>query len=343
MKYLLLLIPALALFSCADEKGDAGGGPPPVRSVQSDYIVAKLDTFRNEVITTAEVLPYESVTLRAPVSGTVLNIYFEEGATVREGDLLIRLDDRAWKAQMEGLRVEYGSIEKELERYQRLLELDGASQQQVENATARLATLKAQMEQLRVNIELANIRAPFGGQVGLRNFSLGSYMNQGEEITTLAQIDKLKVNFNLPERYRPDISNGDVVSLRVEGDTFPASVYAIDPIIDVNSRTLQARAILEKPEKSVMPGVFAETILPTQVLENAIVLPSQVVVPEIEAQTVYVVSNGTAQRRVVTISGRTSDMVLITEGVQPGDTVITTGLMSVKDGSPVSLQQNLTR
>lgn len=338
--YLLVLI--ILFPACNEENGGEASGPPPERAVQANYLVARPDTFRNEVITTAEVLPYESVTLRAPLAGTVLNIYFEEGARVKEGDLLLRLDDRAWKAQLQGLEVEYNSVQNELERYRRLMEIDGASQQQIDNAVARLATMKADMDQLRVNIELANIRAPFAGQVGLRNFSKGSYMSQGEEITTLAQIDRLKVNFNLPERYRPDIEVGEAVGLRVEGDTFAATIYAIDPIIDVDTRTVQARAVLDRGTRSVMPGVFAETILPTEVLENAIVLPSQVVVPEIEDQTVYVAKNGRAERRVVIISGRTSDMVLISEGVEAGDTVLTTGLMSIKEGAPLSLQQNVS-
>ncbi len=337
--FFLILLTA----ACSDTDSSNAGGPPPARAVQADYIVARLDTFRNQVITTAEVLPFESVTMRAPLAGTVLNIYFDEGSRVKEGDLLIRLDDRAWKARLTGLIAEYNSIEKELERYTRLIEIDGASQQQVDNAVARLATMKAEIDQLSVNIELANIRAPFSGQVGLRNFSLGSYMSQGEEITTLAQIDRLKVNFNLPEKYRPDVRTGEIISLRVEEDTFPATIYAIDPIIDADSRTVQARAYLDRGNSGLMPGVFAETILPTEVLENAIVLPSQVVVPEIQDQTVYVVKNGLAERRVVIVSGRTQDMVLITDGVQPGDTVLSTGLMSVKDGTPLSLQTNQTK
>ncbi len=339
----LLLIFSVLILGCSEQNDGGTSGQQPVRAIQADYLVARPDTFRNEVITTAEVLPFESVTLRAPLAGTVLDIYFEEGAQVQEGALMLRLDDRAWKAQLKGLEVEYNSVQKELDRYRRLMELDGASQQQIDNAVARLATMQADMDQLRVNIQLANIRAPFSGQVGLRNFSKGSYMSQGEEITTLAQVDRLKVNFNLPERYRPDVNVGETVSLKVEGDTFPATIYAIDPIINVDSRTVQARAVLERGNKSVMPGVFAETILPTEVLENAIVLPSQVVVPEIEAQTVYISKNGKAVRRVVTVSGRTSDKVLISDGIQAGDTVITTGLMSIKDGSPLSLQQNISK
>jgi len=340
---ILLLTIFVLILGCTEENEGDTGTQPAVRATEADYIVARLDTFRNEVITTAEVLPYESVTLRAPLAGTVLEIYFDEGARIQEGELMIRLDDRAWKAQLKGLEVEYNSVQKELERYKRLMEIDGASQQQIDNAVARLATMQATMDQLKVSIQLANIRAPFSGQVGLRNFSKGSYLSQGEEITTLAEVDRLKVNFNLPERYRPDVQVGETIRLKVAEDTFPATIYAIDPIINVDSRTVQARAVLERGTKSVMPGVFAETILPTEVLENAIVLPSQVVVPEIEAQTVYVAKNGKAQRRVVTISGRTSDMVLITEGVQAGDTVITTGLMSIKEGAPLSLQQNLTK
>lgn len=339
--FLLLLS---VLFSC--EEGDntsSEGGQPPARPIPVNYIVAKYDTFRNEVVTTAEILPYESVIVRAPISATVLAIYFKEGGAVKEGQPLIRLDDRAWKAQLKGLEVELNSLEKELDRYKQLMDLDGASQQQVDNAVGRIAAMQAQIDQLRVNIQLANVKAPFSGQVGMRNFSLGSYMSEGDQITTLAQIDKLKVNFNLPEKYRPDVRTGETVQVTVDEDTFPATIYAIDPTINVESRTVQARAVVDRANEKLMPGVFAETILPTQVLEEAIILPSQVVVPEIENQTVYVSKNNKAERRIVIVSGRTKDMVLITEGLQPGDTVLTTGLMQVKEGTPLVLETNQTK
>jgi membrane fusion protein (multidrug efflux system) len=340
---IISLLLLTAIFSCEDRSENDAAGAPPVRTIPVNYIVASADTFRNQVVTTAEVLPYESVIVRAPLAGTVLNIYFEEGGAVKEGQLLIRLDDRAWKAQLKGLKVEYNSLQKELDRYKRLLDLDGASQQQVDAAVGQLASIQAQIDQLEVNIALANVKAPFSGQVGMRNFSLGSYMAQGEQITTLAQIDRLKVNFNLPEKYRPDVRTGETVGVKVEGDTFPATIYAIDPTINMESRTVQARAILDRTDPSLMPGVFAETILPTKVQENVIVLPSQVVVPEIEAQTVYIAVNGMATRREVIIEGRTKDQVLITSGINPGDTVLTTGLMQVKEGSPIEFRQNETK
>lgn len=333
---------SLFLISCEkSEGGEKENTPAASAALPVEYMIARPTHFSSQVTSTAEVLPFESVTLRAPVQGTVLSIQFEEGSHIREGQVLVRLDDRAWKAQLEGLKAELLSTKKELDRNKRLLEVEGASQQAVDQGVADIASTQAEIEQLQVNIQLANVRAPFSGKVGMRNFSLGSYLNQGEEITTLAQVDKLKVNFNLPERYRPDIKEGDQVNVIIAEDTIQASIYAIDPMIDPQTRTVQARGVMEAAdEKYIMPGAFAEVILPTKVSENAILLPTQAIVPEIEAQTVYVAKGNKAIRKEVTLGSRNNEQVHILQGVQPGDTVITTGLLQVKNGTPVQLKSS---
>ncbi|MCA6074712.1 efflux RND transporter periplasmic adaptor subunit [Fulvivirga sedimenti] len=340
MKYLpfLGLCCALIFSGCSKEKPTVSRSQGSSGGLAVEYFIARPTYFQSTVSTTAEIIPSEAVMLRAPVSGTVLAINFREGSYVQKGQSIIQLDDRAWKAQISGLAAELNRLKSDLERKRILLKVEGATQQEVDVIVAEMASIEAQMEELRVNIQLANVSAPFSGQVGLRDFSVGSYMGQGDEITTLADVQSLKVEFNLPERYQDEVSLNMDLSVIADTDTFPASIYAIDPIINPESRTLRARARISNQDKgSLRPGVFATVILPTQVSESALLVPTQVVVPEINVQTVYIARNGTAIRREVELAGRNSDMVQIVSGISPGDTVITTGLLQVKDGLPVSL------
>ncbi len=334
------------LMSCENGKDSAPAGPQRGGALTVEYFIARPTYFESTVTTTAEIIPSEQVILRAPVSGTVLAINFREGSTVGKGQSLIHLDDRAWKAQLKGLQAELDRLKSDLDRKRILLEVEGATQQEVDEIIASMASIEAQMEELRVNIQLANVSAPFNGQVGLRDFSVGSYMGQGDQITTLAEVDQLKVEFNLPERYQNELKLDQNLSVVADTDTFPARVYAIDPIIDPESRTLRARALISREDKgNLRPGVFATAILPTQVSEEALLVPTQVVVPEINVQTVYVVEDGVAVRREVELASRNAEMVQIVSGLAPGDTVITTGLLQIKNGMSVNLvkRSNVTQ
>ena len=343
MRILLLLGFALVLISCEEKKQSAAGGPRGPSALSVEYVVITPSAFQNNVSTTAEIIPYEQVTLRAPVSGVVLNIYFQEGRPVKKGERLIQLDNRAWIAQLKGQQAELDRLQSDLERKEKLLKVEGATQQEVDQVIAAMAATRAQMEELRVNIDLAAVSAPFSGQVGLRNFSIGTYLGQGDQITTLAQVDRLKVEFNLPERYQNEVSLDQRLTILTDTDTVPATIYAIDPMVDAESRTLRSRAVIEAKDRgNLRPGVFATVLLPTQVSESAILVPSQAVVPEINDQTVYVVRDGVAKRQVVSLRGRNADMVEVISGLNPGDTVLTTGLLQVKDGSPVRLLQEST-
>jgi membrane fusion protein (multidrug efflux system) len=334
----LLILVSFFIAGCEKESAPVTSGRQNSGGLTVEYFIAKPTYFQSTVTTTAEIIPSEQVILRAPVSGTVLAINFQEGSFVRRGQSLVHLDDRAWKAQLKGLEAELNRLKSDLERKRRLLEVEGATQQEVDETVASMASIKAQMEELRVNIQLANVSAPFSGQVGLRDFSVGSYMGQGDQITSLAEVDELKVEFNLPERYQNEVQLEQRLNVVAGNDTFPAKIYAIDPIIDPESRTLRARGIIANEDKgSLRPGVFATAVLPTEVSETALLVPTQVVVPEISVQTVYVAENGKAVRKEVELAGRNAEMVQIVDGLQPGDTVITTGLLQVKDGLPVNL------
>jgi membrane fusion protein (multidrug efflux system) len=304
-----------------------------------DAYLVNPQSFNNDVVVTAELLANEQVSLMAPLSAQVLEIYFKEGGNVRKGDPIIRLDDRNWRAQLVGVEASLEVAEKNYERTKQLLEIEGSSQEEVDQAYSAVETLRSELEQLRVNINLANVRAPFSGQLGMRDFSNGAFLSQGDIITTLTNLNPLKIDFTLAQEHIKNVEVGKQIAVLVAGDTLKADIYAINPLIDQQSRTLNVRALLQQaPERRIMPGTFAEVLVTTNFMENALLVPTQAVVPEINNQTVYLYKKGKAVKEVVKMGNRTSNMVHILEGVSAGDTVVTTGLLHIKEGMELSIQ-----
>ncbi len=333
-----LILPLFLITNSCTEKA-AEQPAAQAATLQVEGYKAIPSPFNSEVTATGELLPKEQVSVMAPMSGQVLEIFFEEGRPIKQGQPILRIDDRSWKAQMAGLEVELEVAKKDHERKQTLLPLEGSTQEEIDNAYSAIEMLKAQILQLQINIDLANITAPFSGQLGMRNFSKGAFLREGDIITTLTDISQLKLDFSVPQRYKSSISVGKKVLVSIENDTLQATVYAINPLIDVQSRRLNVRALLNQPPgKTIMPGAFAEALITTDFIENALLVPTQAVVPSINEQTVYVYKSGKAVKKVIEMGNRTADKVHVLSGIETGDTLITTGLLYVKDGMPVDLQ-----
>jgi membrane fusion protein, multidrug efflux system len=333
---------AVALFlivlqiSCgiSGENGKRDTGPMKVEG----YTVNP-EVFTETIRATGELLPNEEVELKAPVSGNVLRIHFREGQEVQQGALLVEIDSRIWVARKRGLEGKLAATESDLERRLALLKIDGVSVEDVEQLKAETTGLKAQIEELEVMIDLAHIRAPFSGRVGMRNFSTGAYLSQGEAITRIVHTNKLKINFTIPARYSRAVGKEMQVTMisTATGDTTKATVYAIDPMISSTTRSLPIRAIFDNSAAGLIPGDFVQIILETDQNGDALLVPAEAVIPELNSQVVYVARDGKAVRTAVKTGARTRDRVQVTHGLAPGDVVITTGLMVLRDGDPIEL------
>lgn len=335
-RYVLLMAIVLPfLFACGDKKQKASGGNSAPLQVKAMVVIPQY--FESRFVVMANLLPFEEADLKAPVSGNVMSIDFREGEKVRKGQSLIRIDDRIWKARLKGLEAQLTIARSDSVRNGALLDVQGVSQESVDKTNAQIQELEAQIEELQVNISLANVTAPFSGRLGMRDFSVGAYLSQGTTITTLVQSDKLKVDFEMPGRYIENISLGEDIRLVYQNDTLIAKVYAIDPRIDPNSRTIRVRCVMPNPNEKYVPGIFTEVIIPTNMNDNALVVPTSVVIPALNTQTVYVYHGGKAFRKDVELGYRTDQQVQILNGLNPGDTVITTGLLEIKDNMPVAI------
>lgn len=328
----------LAISSCGENKTEkpaaAGASALPVEAYQ-----VTAQPFSNKLTTTANLMAKEQVELMAPISGQVLAIYFKEGARVNKGQALIRLDDRSWKAQLLGVKAQLEAAEKDFNRKFKLKEVEGSTQEELDNALAKVQMLNSEVQQLEVNINLANVSAPFSGQLGMRDFSEGAFLKQGDLITTLSADQELKVDFSIAQMHSKSIEINKPVLILIDNDTLKATVYAINPVINTETRMLNVRALLaQKRNNKLKPGTFAEVLIATDMIKDAILIPTQAVVPSINEQTVYISKNGKAVRKVIEMGNRTADQVLVLDGISVGDTVITTGLLQIKEGMELNFQ-----
>lgn len=332
---IFIVLIAVTLASCGSK---ADKKPLGASNLQAKGYLATPQPFNNDLVTTAELIASEQLELMAPMAGQVLEIYFKEGQKIQKGARIIRLDDRIWKAQLLGVRADLSTAEKDYKRKKQLLEVEGSSQGEIDKAFSTVETLKSQLQQLQVNIDLANVVAPFSGELGMRNFSKGAFLKQGDVITTLTELNHLKVDFTLAQEHLKDVKIGKKVLVLVDTDSLEAEIYAVNPLVNAQSRTIGVRARLQQtPKKTIMPGTFAEVKVSTNFIKDALLIPTQAIVPEINDQTVYLYKNGKAEKRVVKMGNRTADKVHILEGINAGDTVITTGMLQIKDGMEIVL------
>ncbi len=332
----LLAWPKLRDVGATDASGAGpprgGGGPAQVTAY-----VAQPVPMRDRIRATGSLQADETVDLAAEVSGRVTDISFEEGSRVAEGDLLLTINDAELRAQRERLRYQIDLAETRERRQQRLLEIGGVSQDEYDGAAAQLNVLRAELDLVEAQIAKTEVRAPFGGVIGLRYVSEGAYVSPQTRIASLQRLSPMKLEFSVPERYAGRVRPGAAVRFTTAGTegTFEGRVYAVEPRVNLDTRTLQIRARVPNPTGRLLPGAFADVELVLGEVADAVPVPAIALISELGGKRVWVVENGQAQPKNVQTGLRTEEAVQITEGITPGDSVITSGLQSLRAGQPV--------
>ena len=345
MKLVALSVVAVALLIIfkpkpKDTKPAAGGGRPGGGgAVAVQAIVASQQRLTNDVYSTGTVQANEEVNLRPEITGRVVSIHFKEGSKVSKGALLIKLNDTDLRAQLQKLQSTKALNESNEFRSKKLLEIEGISKQEYEQVQNQLSGVNADIDLVRAQLAKTEIRAPFSGVIGIRNVSEGSIVSPSDVIVSVQQIDPVKIDFSIPEKYINAVKTGDAISFTIEGtDTsFTATVNAIEPKIDPATRRVIIRAVCKNSNGKIFPGAFARVRLSLGEIENAILVPTQSVVPTQKGQNVYVVRGGKATPQPVETGIRNDTAVQILSGLSPNDTVITTGLMQLRPQTPVTV------
>lgn len=281
----------------------------------------------------------EEVDVTTEMSGLVKSIHFEEGARVRKGDLLVRINDDELQAQREKAVHQKRLIEEKVERQRILLEKEAVSQESFDQVQTDLLVIEAELQLLNTRIEKAQIRAPFDGTIGFRFVSPGSYLQPGARIAHLVKSSPLRIEFSIPERYQSEELVGRQIDFTVAGfsDKFTARVYAIDPMVDERTRSIVLRASYPNANFKLLPGMFANLHLIINTYENALQIPSEAIIPQMDGEMVFVYKNGKALFSPIKTGIRTENRVAVLEGLNPGDTLITTGVLQLRTGMPVSI------
>ena len=315
----------------------ARGGGSATLAVEAFYVHP--DTIENKIYTTGTLIANEDVELSTETAGIIQDIYLEEGKAVNKGDLLIKINDSDLQAQFRRAEFRLNLAEDRESRQKQLLDKGGISQEEYDATLNEVNVLRAEVALIEAQIAKTEVRAPFSGQLGLKYVSDGSYISPNSQIATLQDIDPIKIDFSIPERYASLVTVGSKVLFTVQGieKQMVATVYAKEPKIDSDTRTLQVRARSNNKDGNLLPGAFANLELTLSTIDDAIMVPTISLVPELEGQKVYLVKNGVVQPSSVQTGLRTDLKVQITEGVQPGDTVLTTGLLQVRPGIPVDI------
>lgn len=298
-----------------------------------DGYVVKSESLPNTIITTGSLQSNEFTEIRPEMSGRITHIYFKEGAYAKKGDLLVKLFDGDLEAQMEQLKIQLALADTTLERQQKLLEINGISRQTVDVSQNQVASYKAQIDYYEAEISKTEIRAPFSGRLGLRQVSEGAIVSPTTLVTKIYQNNPLKLEFSVPERYSDQTKIGDHVSFTTSAhirDTFSGTVYAINPGIDPDSRTLTMRAHVKNDKDLLTPGAFASVRIDLKEIDNALMVPTQSLIPTTKDDQLVISKDGKAQFVSVKTGMRTKDKVQILSGIQAGDTVLTTGILQVQ-------------
>jgi membrane fusion protein (multidrug efflux system) len=288
---------------------------------------------------TGTLRPDEEVDLSFETAGKIVGINFTEGTRVTRGDLLAKINDKPLQAQLQKLEAQQKLAEEKEFRQRSLLNKDAISQESYDQIVTELQTIQADINLIKARISETELRAPFNGIIGLRYLSEGGYATPSSKIARLVKISPLKVEFAIPERYADQVNIGFPVTFVVDGnnEVFNANVYAVDPQIEEDTRTIVIRAYYPNKKEELKSGRYASVTLLLSQIDNAIAIPSEALIPEMEGETVYVYRKGKAESVKVTTGLRTESMVQITEGLKFGDTLLTSGILQLRHNLPVVL------
>lgn len=319
-----------------EEKDGKGGGPKVLRA---EAVVVKQEALASVYQSSGTLLANEEISVYPEVSGRITAINFKEGTNIRKGDLLVQLFDSDIRAQIRKLQAQ-----RELQvitkgRQDELLQINGISRQEYDNTVTQIAAIDADIAAGEAQLRRLQIRAPFDGVIGLRNVSVGAIVSSTSLITTIQQVNPLKLDFPVPEQYNGAIHTGDAVQFTVTAlrDTLTGNITALQPVADATTRTITMRALVPNAERKLIPGSFANVFITLARNSNAITVPSQSIIPTTRDKKVAVMRNGKVDLVTVTTGMRLVSEVEILHGLQPGDTVITTGIMQVKKGMDVKI------
>jgi membrane fusion protein (multidrug efflux system) len=317
----------------------AGSAPSAQQALAVKGYIIHPSVLHSSIEVAGTLLPFEETEIHPEVSGKVTYLSINEGTHVKKGTLLARLFDGDLQAQLQKLKVQLQVAQKTEERQAALLKIGGISQQDYDLSALDVSSIKADIQVMQASIDKTIIRAPFDGKIGFKNISIGAFITPETIITTIRQDSKLRLEFSVPEKFTPKVQLGNVLNFSIESSPkkYKAKIYATESGITQENRSLKVHAVVENTDKNITAGSFAKVAFDMGDNNDAVMIPTQAIIPEARDKKVIVFNGGNADFKVVTTGTRDSAKVEILSGLSIGDTVITTGLLSIKPGSKIKL------
>ncbi len=342
---LIFFYPRMELIFSGDEEEPNTGAETvsqqAANALPVNVVEVRPESLDNDLSVTGTLIPNEMVNLRPEVAGLVQSVAFKEGEFVKKGTPLLYLNDDELRAQYQRLEYTKRLFESQESRQKELLAREAISQEEYDIALNQFNTNLADLSLVEAQLNKMVIRAPFDGVLGLRQVSEGSVIGNTDVIASIVNIDPIKIEFSIPERYANEIKPGATVFFRtnISIDEGVGKVYATEPNIDASTRTLRIRAESPNKDRKFLPGMFVRVRLVLSTQEDALLVPAESLVPELDGYKVFIVNEGKVESRKVAIGQRTDRRVQIIDGIQPGEQVLTTGILQARDGMPLAINQ----
>lgn len=339
--FLFLITSLLSLSACKndDKKIKPGDKPKAAPVPVVDAFVVKTTPLSDNISLTGSLLANEETEIHPEISGRLTYLNLAEGSAVGKGAVIARIYDGDLQAQLKKLNVQLATARTTTKRYEELVKIDGVSRQEYDMQMLNINTILADMNIVRSNLQRTVVRAPFSGTLGLRTISPGSYVTPASVLGTIRQNSQLKMDFTLPERYAPKLQNGTLVDFTVDNnpETYHAKIIATERSINEADRSLKVRTLVVKNDGKLLPGSFVKVNISFDPDPNAISVPGNAIIPQARGKAVAVFRNGKVNFDPVETGIRDSSMVQIVSGLKAGDTVIVSGLMSLKPNADVKI------
>lgn len=331
-----LVVAAFAALPAAD----SGAQTAAPRAVPVEASTVEVGTVTEEISAVGSLASNESVIVRPEIAGRIVAIHFIEGTRVDKDAPLFSLDDSIYRADLAEAQASLTLSERNYTRADELFKKGHGTARSRDEALAKLETDRAALALAKARLEKTQILAPFHGVIGLRRVSVGDYVVPGQDLVNLEDLDPIKVDFRVPERFLPALAKGQKLAVQVDafpGQDFDGQVYALDPRIDAAGRSIAIRATVPNDDQRLRPGLFARIKLAVAARPNAILIPEQAIVPRGADRYVFKVVADKAVMTKVTLGLRRTGNVEIVEGLEPGDVVVTAGQLKIHDGAPVKV------
>lgn len=312
------------------QSANAKKGKKP--AIPVNVMIVKDTAFSNSIDITGSIEANEQVELRSETAGNITGIFFTEGSHVEKGQLLVKVYDKDLQASLKQVQVQILLAEQTEYRNKVLYSKEAISKEEYDISLTSLNSYKAQADLAKAQIAKTEVRAPFSGTIGLRNISPGGYLSPQGSIATLVNIDPAKITFSVPEKYLSLIHVNSKINFTVESsrDKQTGTVYAIEPNIEVNSRSVTLKAKAENKKGLLKAGSFAKIHFTLDQIPKTIMVPTEAVIPDIKGSNVFIAHNGKAVQKAIKTDTRTDKSIQVTDGLKAGDSLIVSGIIQMR-------------